>query len=776
MASPFAKFRKNQKLMMAILGVLVMIAFLILPPILDYSKNNSVSNADVVSTKYGVLTELDLNNMAKRRDLANKFINNALMRANRGQAPNIFGSPNNQADLVETMLRYRKAEELGLYVPDNRVIAMLDTLTEKKVDGDGFAQISQQLGVQQSQIMDALRYELMADQYQQLHFPATQIQTPVSRWEIYQSLNREVSAEVIPLDVDKFIDRTPKPDEATLRAFFEQYRLDDATYYAIEPGFKQPHRVAFQYFKIKLDDFTSQVQVSEDEIVAAYERDKDTLYRFRPDSSLFNNPFTIPGTATDSGIPTEDEVPPPVEPVTESEAPAATDTPANETPATESPAESAAPTDPAPAVETPPATEAPTETEKPADAPQSSVRRSPFQLASYRLQEETPAAPESPGADPAAQAAPTADETTAPVATDAEQTATEPPADAPPLEDESPLANDKWLPPGELQDGPDPEFQPLWKVREQVRQSVAREKAQPLMDKVIGELTREMRRYESQWRGWNGQKEQKPDLPMPTPLNFSDLAAKNGVESKQTSLLARDALLFSTEHTLGNSYIGESPREEAAVVNAAYSGIGLYQPQNSQDVQGNRYLFWKTEEKEPFIPTFEEVKPDVEAAWRRQEARKLAIAEANKLADEARKSDKSLTEVFADRKDLVVTTTRPFTWKFGGFMFGQQEIPIRTSQVEGVEDAGDEFMRTVYGLNVGEVGVAMNETKKAAYLIRLVNTTPDLNVLHTMFLSTPYANYGRAGENDALLRQANWRRELNAQANVRWLRAPQEMQ
>ena len=406
MASPFSKFRKNQKLMMAILGVLVMVAFLILPTLLEFSQNTGTTNTDVVSTSYGVLTELDLQNMAKRRDLANKFINNALMRANFQQRPTPFGRPNDQADLVETMLRYRKAEELGLYVPDNRVVAMLDTLTDKKVDGDGFSQIAQQLGVQQSQVMDALRYELMADQYEQLHFPATQIQTPVSRWEIFQSLNREVSAEVIPLEVDKLIDRTPKPDEATLRAFFEQYRLDDATYYAIEPGFKQPHRVAFQYFKIKLDDFTSQVPVSEDEIVAAYERDKDTLYRFRPDSSLFNNPFTVPGTAIDSGIPTEDDVPPPVEPVTESEAPAATDTPVNETPATETPADGAAPSEPVPAVETPSPADAPTETEKPADAPQSSVRRSPFRLASYRLQDETPAAPESPGTDAAAQAAP----------------------------------------------------------------------------------------------------------------------------------------------------------------------------------------------------------------------------------------------------------------------------------------------------------------------------------------------------------------------------------
>lgn len=792
MASPFAKFRKNQKVFMAILGVMVMIAFLILPPILDYSRQQSAPNPDVVTTRYGTLTERDLNKLGQQRILANQFINNARQRANlppiRTEA--LFGNPNDEGHLVETMIKARRAEELGLFVPDNYIISLLDELTEKQVTGDGFSQIAQQLGASEAQIMDALRHELMAREYELRIFPATQIQTPVSRWNMYQSLNREVSVEYAPLPVDRFIAKVPKPDEVTLRAFFDKYRLNEATYYGIEPGFKQPHKVAFQYFKVKIDDFTSQVQVSDQEIVAAYERDKDTLYRNRPASSLFNNPFTTPGAAMESGIPTEEESPAAVEPVTGDEAPSepaapVTETPATETPASETPEATAPSTEPAPSTEQTPATEAPGE-KAPEGTPQTSTRRSPFHLASYRQQaDETPAADEppatetateSPAADaPASEAAATSStaETTTPAATDAAA----PPAaaDTAPPADEEPLANEEWLPPGELQDGPEPEIQPLWQVREQVRQSVAREKALPMMEKVMDQLMREMRRYEAQWRGWEAQKATNPDAPAPTPPDFGDLARKNGVESKQTSLLARDALLFSEEHTLGNSFIGQTPTESQAVVNIAYGRMPLFQPQHSQDVQGNHYLFWKTEEKDATIPTFEEVRADVEDAWVREEARKLALEEANKLADEARKSNKSLTEVFANRADLPVTTTRPFTWKYRGFMF-DQNMPITTSQVEGIDDAGDVFMRTVYGLDIGEIGVTLDERKQAAYVVRLVNTTPDLNVLHTMFMSTPYNAYGRAGENDARLRQANWLQELNAQAKVQWLRAPQGLQ
>lgn len=771
MASPFAKFRKNQKMFMAILGVMVMIAFLILPPILDYSNQVNVPNPDVVSSRYGVLRETDIRNLGRRRQLANQFINNARQRANLSVIGNIFGGTQ-ESELVSSMIFARKAEELGFYVSDNQIISFLDELTNKTVDGDGFSQIAQQLGVQESEIMDALRYEMTVLQFPRNYLVGTQVQTPAGRWDMYQSLNRAVSVEVVPLPVANFLGRVPKPDETTLQAFFAQHQFAPATFHGIEPGFKQPLRVAFQYFKLRAEDFASQVTVSEDEIVAAYERDKDVLYRYRPDASMFNNPFTVPGAGGDSGVPTDEA---PLEaadpaPVTSDEAPAA-DTPATE--ATPAPPADSGTTEAAPA-------DAPTDN-PPAEGPQSSLRRSPFRLASYRLQDADEAEGDAGATAPATEAAapPTAPDATpaeaSPAAEGGASTSADPATSAAPTPlDDEPLANEELLPPGELQDGPDPTYEPLWKVREEVRKSVVDEKTRPLMEKVISELSREMRLYESQWKAWKAQQAQKIESPEPQRPNFDDLARKFGVETRQTSLLAADALLFSEEHTLGKSYIGASPSESQAVVNLAYRGMPRYQPQQAQDMQGNYYLFWKTEEKDAFLPTFEEVRGDVEEAWMRQEARKLAMEEAVKLADEARKSGKSLSEAFANRADLPVTTPRPFTWRTGGFMYGQ-ERPIRTSQVEGVEEAGDDFMRAAYGLGSGEIGVAMNETKSAAYVMRLVNTTPDVNMLHTMFLAMPYEAYGRAGEVDALRRQSLWREELNAQANLQWLRAPQDL-
>ncbi|HZT81930.1 MAG TPA: hypothetical protein VFA26_17015, partial [Gemmataceae bacterium] len=49
-------------------------------------------------------------------------------------------------------------------------------------------------------------------------------------------------------------------------------------------------------------------------------------------------------------------------------------------------------------------------------------------------------------------------------------------------------------------------------------------------------------------------------------------------------------------------------------------------------------MWWKVEDKEAYVPSFEEARPKVVEAWRAQKARELAQAEADKLAAAARKA------------------------------------------------------------------------------------------------------------------------------------------
>jgi hypothetical protein len=59
--------------------------------------------------------------------------------------------------------------------------------------------------------------------------------------------------------------------------------------------------------------------------------------------------------------------------------------------------------------------------------------------------------------------------------------------------------------------------------------------------------------------------------------------------------------------------------------------------------------------------------------------------------------------------------------------------------------------------------------------MQLQSTTPETTQLQNMFLSAQFGNYARAGMDEAQMRQARWRQELNTQADVVWLQAPQDL-
>ncbi len=77
MASPFAVFRRNQKLLLAIVAIGAMIAFVFLQPLVQYmSRSGVVENPVVVETEYGPLKQTDLYGMIETRRMADLLLRN----------------------------------------------------------------------------------------------------------------------------------------------------------------------------------------------------------------------------------------------------------------------------------------------------------------------------------------------------------------------------------------------------------------------------------------------------------------------------------------------------------------------------------------------------------------------------------------------------------------------------------------------------------------------------------------------------------------------------
>ena len=142
------------------------------------------------------------------------------------------------------------------------------------------------------------------------------------------------------------------------------------------------------------------------------------------------------------------------------------------------------------------------------------------------------------------------------------------------------------------------------------------------------------------------------------------------------------------------------------------------------------------------------IRAEVLRAWKLIQARDIALKAAEKLAAEARKADKPLKQVFADRPERHVILPSKFTWlNFPNVANGWQQ-PARLSAVDGVDMPGWDFMREVFGLEPGQVGVAFNAPKTFVYVVRPTEFTPSYEVLRAQFETEPFGKYAAAGQED----------------------------
>ncbi len=63
--------------------------------------------------------------------------------------------------------------------------------------------------------------------------------------------------EAVPVPVANYLSRIDEPGDEELKTFFEQYKDRYALPDSPEPGFREPQKIALQYFKANVDKFAS---------------------------------------------------------------------------------------------------------------------------------------------------------------------------------------------------------------------------------------------------------------------------------------------------------------------------------------------------------------------------------------------------------------------------------------------------------------------------------------------------------------------------------------
>lgn len=460
MASPFSVFRKHQRTLIAVSGVILMLVFVVGDPLSMFIRGggggggpqgNMAADAVAVRWNGGKITNAELNNLVVRRHLVNDLVQSVEYMGRQaatqaGVEPRqlrvepIYGPATPQqgveSDVVRVKVFAQAARDAGMQVSDENVLRYLDELGRQRVSREQMRELMNRMTAggrraSPNYLVEALREEMLARNYLASYQFALETLTPEQRWQDWLKVNDRIVVEAAAIPVDASLVDVPEPTEAELQGFFEQYKdreavpdqLGTVELPSATPGFAIPRKLDVQYILAKFEPFLAKVEaeVTEEEIAKYYEEHKSEF--IKADTSLMESLGIKPEGASPAAEPAA------APPATEGEKPATESPPATEptpptteqTPPATEPAPPATEQTPPPAEQTPPPAEqtpaapestSPPAEEKPPAEPakenqsqsERAKPRGPFRLAAFLQNEEEakadpPASPENASAE-----------------------------------------------------------------------------------------------------------------------------------------------------------------------------------------------------------------------------------------------------------------------------------------------------------------------------------------------------------------------------------------
>ncbi len=778
MASPFYLFRKYQKAFLVVAGVLAMFIFVVADPLMSWLQSSGGGggqrNARTVVATWdgGSLNLQQLDMLSQRRFKISEFLRNlvgvaaGIVEKEGGTAltptlPDFRLQDNDprsvQVGCVTTRILAEQAKKSGISISDDVINHYLREWGLRRMGDVEMANILGRIGLNDKMLFAGLRELLMGNFYMTSYSLATRGIMPEERWQDWKRINERISVETAILPAEKFLADLPEPSEAELKAFYELHkdRIEGSLHLVMntrlpspDPGFREPRRVKIQYLLGNVNDWTQKMSdtVTEAEISDYYERNKRIQFVQTSTSTsaagLFDDAEAEAETPADKGeaaVETSDEAsdeaPMKEEPSEEapaeetstddSEQPAETET----KPDAESDAESTEETpsdkgeeavessDETPAEESPADTEEQPK-EEPVDQPaeeesSQSTRTSPFRLVAF--QEDAEAVEGETASEVATDSETENPEVEAEVEAEASSPETEPEAEEP------------------------TQYVPLEEVSEQIRRTLAQDKAVVELQKVVDRTYANLQSSYNPY-GFKVVSARTEEQEVPTPpaelSDYKSLATETGLASEETVLLSGKDL---AETFVGKAFDAQSRRE--FVVSAMFGDQELFEPYRAIDLDGNWYIVCKTEDVASSVPEFDAVRDAVLAAWKKQEAAKLALAKAQELAKQAETSGDTVATV-AGAQSYEVVTTDMFSWLTFGTTQAEMQRGPRLGEAPPLQGVDAEFMTEAFKLQPDQRIALLNHDHSSAYVVQLDRREQAEAEMRQQFLAEANTWYG----------------------------------
>ncbi|MFN5757859.1 MAG: hypothetical protein ACK48M_13905, partial [Planctomycetia bacterium] len=312
MAGSFDIFRKYQRSLLVAVAILAMLAFFVLPPFLQMGSGVGAGDPVAATWSGGEIREGQLERGVAMRSVVNRFLVESAAAAGRDPS-RLPLFPESEEAVVRTMLVAEEAKKNGLVVSDTAINDFLAQWTNNLVRPDQLNDIISGLrlgpmAVSQHDLFEALRTELVGRNMLVMFQTGFSGDPPGWRWDYYRRLAQKATIEAVPVPVESVAADVPAPTEQQLRAFFEQYKNDLPDPRSDAPGFREPRRAKYEYLVAKREVFEAEAakEVTDAEISAFYEKNKETMFRAKPQEKAAETPKTE-ATKTDAEKQTEEK-------------------------------------------------------------------------------------------------------------------------------------------------------------------------------------------------------------------------------------------------------------------------------------------------------------------------------------------------------------------------------------------------------------------------------------------------------------------------------------
>ena len=857
--------RNNSKILLAITGVILMLTWLIFPALSSLFDGQRAAQGDYVKVTWrgGRLTARELQHLGYVHGATVRFVQNVIREAQQRQGnPRAPGYPQislmqhnfqiginpngDEGNLLQTELLAQRGREMGVKVNDETVKNFLRRLSDdtilKDADFAGIMKdsIPEGSSVTQGHVFDYLKKELLAQEVRlmlqagvesfipgELAMPQrNQLDTrptPAEMWSAYEKLHRRVTIEAYPLNVQDFVSKvSAEPKTSDLRKIFEDGRNRIPHPASDEPGFMQPHRVAFGYVRTELKDFTdiAKKEITDEQVAKAYEEGKAKGEfkvveppPMKPEDKPADKPADKPGEEKPADKPGEnkpgEEKPgeKPAEAPKPGEKPAA-DKPASEDPKTEKPADKPE-EKPAEKKADEPADKKGTEPKK----NEGSALNRDIQLVNFQDDTKKDEGKKDEGKKEEQPAA-TKQE---PKAGDTKPAETKPadpaakPAETKPVDPNAKPADPAAKPEKDPADEKPVKFKTLEEVSDQIRTDLAQPIAIKRRQQLLTDIQAAINNYSRDYSRWKSQTARDEEMKKskttskstakrvekPAPLDLAKLVAGTPAKVGETPLVDQNELqTMVDEKDEKDGAVKKVPKYEIA--RATFFDTRAFQQRGFADIAfgekepfytpqtlpfpwedlkafggaaSDIWVYWRTDEVAAREQTFEEAQKDVLKFWKEQQALKLAEAAAQELAEKASKGQDLKALV---TKPEAIVTPPAFSW-FTSRATGQFGGGPVLGDVVGVEYPGQEFRQAVYDLQVGQAGVAPDQPHRTVWVVKLLAEDGISDADRERFMAT-------ALDNDLLLisfiSEAPLKDEINEQLmkeyNISWTPAKED--